>query len=133
MVLISTWASFGFWVLVYVAALRGIPGDLYDAAELDGASIFNRARYVTLPHIRHILLAGMLLGIIGEMQVFTAPFALTGGGPNNATVTVVLLLYQYAFKLNDFGAASALAVLLMLFLGALSAVYALFTRRFTRI
>jgi multiple sugar transport system permease protein len=133
MVLISTWASFGFWVLVYLAALRGIPGDLYDAAELDGAGIFSRVRYVTLPHIRHILLAGMLLGIIGEMQVFTAPFALTGGGPNNATVTVMLLLYQYGFKLNDFGAASALAVLLMVFLGALSAGYALFTRRFTRI
>ena len=133
LVLISTWATFGFWVLVYLAALRGIPGELYDAAELDGAGVFNRVRYITLPYIRHIMLAGILLGIIGEMQIFTAPFVLTGGGPNNATVTVVLLVYQYAFKLNDFGAASALAVLLMLFLGALSVLYAVLTRRFSRV
>ncbi len=133
LVAISTWASFGFWVLVYLAALRGIPGELYDAAELDGASVLNRVRYITLPYIRHIVLAGLLLGIIGEMQVFTTPFALTGGGPSNATMTVVLLLYNYAFKFNDFGAAAALGVMLLIFLGALSALYAVLTRRLTRV
>jgi multiple sugar transport system permease protein len=133
LVLISTWATFGFWVLVYLAALRGIPGELYDAAELDGAGILGRVRYITLPYIRHILLAGILLGIIGEMQIFTAPFVLTGGGPNNATVTVVLLIYQYAFKHNDFGSAAALGLLLMVFLGGLSGLYAVFTRRFSRV
>jgi multiple sugar transport system permease protein len=133
LILISAWATFGFWVLVYLASLRGIPGELYDAAALDGAGIFSRVRYITIPYIRHIVLAGLLLGIIGEMQVFTTPFVLTGGGPSNATVTVVLLLYQYAFVYNNFGAAAALGVMLLLFLGGLSAVYAVLTRRFTRV
>jgi multiple sugar transport system permease protein len=127
-VLVSTWANMGGTVLIYLAALQGIPGELYEAAELDGASILQRVRHVTIPQTRFIMLMLMLLQIIATMQVFTEPFVITGGGPQDATVTVLFLIYKYAFLYNNFGGACALSVMLLVLLSLFSALYLRLTR-----
>ncbi|MFF9018641.1 carbohydrate ABC transporter permease [Streptomyces eurythermus] len=128
LVLVATWANMGGTVLIYLAALRSIPGELYEAAELDGANLLQRVRHVTIPQTRFVILMLMLLQIIATMQVFTEPFVITGGGPENSTVTVLYLIYKYAFLYNDFGGACALSVMLLVLLGAFSALYLRLTR-----
>ncbi|AYN38454.1 sugar ABC transporter permease [Streptomyces dangxiongensis] len=128
LVIVATWANLGGTVLIYLAALQSVPGELYEAAELDGANLLQRIRHVTVPQTRFVILMLMLLQIIATMQVFTEPFVITGGGPENATVTVLYLIYKYAFLYNDFGGACALSVLLLLVLGAFSALYLRLTR-----
>ncbi|WDM13341.1 sugar ABC transporter permease [Streptomyces lavenduligriseus] len=128
LVLVATWANMGGTVLVYLAALQSIPGELYEAAELDGANLLQRVRHVTIPQTRFVILMLMLLQIIATMQVFTEPFVITGGGPENSTVTVLYLIYKYAFLYNDFGGACALSVMLLVLLGAFSALYLRLTR-----
>ena len=128
LVLLSTWANMGGATLMYLAALQGIPGDLYEAAELDGASIWQRLRFVTIPQMRFIMLVLLLLQVIATMQVFIEPFLLTGTSSPD-TVTVMVLIYRYAFTVNnDFGLAAAMSVLLFLVLGAFSALYLRLTR-----
>jgi multiple sugar transport system permease protein len=128
LVLVSTWANMGGATLMYLAALQGIPGDLYEAAELDGASIWQRLRHVTVPQMRFIMLVLLLLQIIATMQVFVEPFLLTGTSSPD-TITVMVLIYRYAFTVNnDFGLAAAMSVLLFVVLGAFSALYLRLTR-----
>ena len=129
LVLVSTWANMGSTTLIYLAALQTIPGELYEAAELDGAGMWHRLRHVTFPQTRFVLLVLLLLQIVATMQVFTEPYIMTGGGPNDSTVTVLLLLYRYAFVYNDFGSASAMSLLLFVALGVFSAAYVRLTRR----
>jgi multiple sugar transport system permease protein len=128
LVLVSTWANMGGATLMYLAALQSIPGELFEAAELDGAGIWARLRYVTLPQMRFIVLVLLLLQIIATMQVFIEPFQLTGF-TDPATITVMTLIYRYAFAVNnDFGLAAAMSVLLF----AVLAVFAAFYLRLTR-
>ncbi|MFY1634324.1 carbohydrate ABC transporter permease [Solwaraspora sp. WMMB335] len=129
LVLVSTWANLGGATLMYLAALQGVPGELYEAAELDGAGIWQRLRHVTLPQLRFIMLVLLLLQIIATMQVFIEPYQLTGT-TNPDTVTVLVLIYRYAFTVNnDFGLAAAASVLLFVVLGAFSAGYLRLTRQ----
>ena len=128
LVLVSTWGAMGSATLIYLAALQTIPGELYEAAELDGANVWQRLRHVTIPQTRFVLLVMMLLQIVATMQVFTEPYIMTGGGPEDSTVTVLLLLYRYAFEYNDFGTASAMSLLLFVLLGGFSALYLRLTR-----
>ncbi|MFF4665510.1 carbohydrate ABC transporter permease [Streptomyces sp. NPDC001282] len=127
-VLESTWAGSGSTVIIYLAALGSVPTELYEAAEIDGAGIWRRVWHITLPSLRGVVLIMLLLQIIGTLQVFTEPFVMTDGGPEDSTVTVLMLIYNYAFQNGDFGAATALSVLLALVLGALSAIYLRATR-----
>lgn len=125
----SIWASVGTNVIIYVAALTQVPRELYEAAELDGASILKRAWHVTIPQLRSVMLVILLLQIIGGMQVFAEPFIFTGGGPQNATVSILLLIYKYAFVNGDYGAAAAASVILAVILAVIAGIYALITRK----
>ena len=87
----ATWAAAGATVIIYLAALLGVAPELYDAAEVDGASIWQKIRYITLPSIRTILFVTLILQLIATAQIFTEPLLFTGGGPTNATLTVLLL------------------------------------------
>ncbi|MFF9348930.1 carbohydrate ABC transporter permease [Streptomyces sp. NPDC014734] len=127
-VLEATWAGFGSTVIIYLAALGSVPTELYEAAEIDGAGIWRRVWHITLPSLRGVVLIMLLLQIIGTLQVFTEPFVMTDGGPEDSTVTILMLIYNYAFQNGDFGAATALSVMLALVLGALSAIYLRATR-----
>jgi multiple sugar transport system permease protein len=123
LVLVSTWMNLGTGTLIYLAALQSIPSDLYEAAELDGAWLLRRVWHVTVPQTKLILLVMLLLQIVATMQVFIEPYLLTGGGPENATVTVAYLMYQWAFSFGNFGGGGALGLMLMLVLMVFSAVY----------
>ncbi|MDV6287612.1 sugar ABC transporter permease [Streptomyces sp. UP1A-1] len=123
-VIASTWMNMGGAALIYLAALQGIPGELYEAAELDGAGLFRKIWHVTIPQTRLILSLLLLMQIIATMQVFVEPFLLTGGAsPEGSTTTVVYLIYQYAFNFNNYGAAAALGLLLLVLLAGFSAAY----------
>ena len=131
LVLEATWAAAGGTVIIYLAALTSVPAELYDAAEVDGATLWRKIWHVTMPHLRGVLLITFILQIIGTAQVFLEPYLFTGGGPNNATVTVLLLIYKYAFGQSlggDYGMATALSLMLALVLAALSLVYFRLTR-----
>jgi multiple sugar transport system permease protein len=128
LVLVATWANLGGTTLIYLAALQNIPTELYEAAELDGANIFQRVRNVTIPQTRYVMLMLLLLQIVATMQEFTTPFIMTGGGPQDATVTVLYLIYKYAFVYFDYGTACALSIMLFIFLGIFSALYLRLTR-----
>lgn len=128
LVLQATWANAGATVLIYLAALTGVRGDLYDVAEADGAGLWRKIWHVALPQLRGVLLITLILQVIATFQVFTEPYLMTNGGPQNATVTVLLQIYNYAFRFGDYGAATALSVLLALFLAVMSAVYFRLTR-----
>ncbi|SEB09975.1 carbohydrate ABC transporter permease [Leifsonia sp. 21MFCrub1.1] len=130
-VLQATWASFGTATIIYLATLMGIQTELYDAAEVDGAGAFRRFWSITLPQMRGVLLVMLLLQIIGTFQVFTEPYIMTNGGPDNRTITILMLIYRYAFISGDYGRATALSVLLALVLSGLSAVYLWSTRRWS--
>jgi multiple sugar transport system permease protein len=128
LVLVSTWANMGGATIMYLAGLASIPGELYEAAELDGASIWQRVKHVTLPQMRFLLLVLLLLQIVATMQVFIEPYQLTGTTDPDS-VTVLVLVYRYAFTVNnDFGLAAAMSVLLFVVLGIFSAVYLRITR-----
>ncbi|WP_243228902.1 carbohydrate ABC transporter permease [Microbacterium sp. CIAB417] len=129
LVLEATWAGAGTNVIIFLAALTAVRNDLYEAAELDGAGIWRRIWHITLPQIRGIIVVLILLQIIGTAQVFSGPFLFTNGGPDNATLTVLLLIYNYAFVSGDYGAATALSVLLAVVLALFAAVYNLATRK----
>ena len=130
-VLEATWAGAGNAVIIYLAALTSVRADLYEAAELDGAGVVRRVWHVMLPHLRGVILIMLLLQVIGTMQLFTEPLLFTGGGPQGSTMTVLLLIYNYAFVNGDYGAATALSVLLAAALAVLSAGFNLATRRWS--
>jgi multiple sugar transport system permease protein len=129
LVIFSTWINMGSGTLIYLAALQSIPGDLYEAAELDGASLVRRVWHVTMPQTRLILSLMFLLQIVATMQVFLEPYILSGGGPGNATTTVVYLMYEYAFHQGNFGNAAALGVCLLVVLAGFAAAYLRLVRR----
>ncbi|WP_170024012.1 sugar ABC transporter permease [Planctomonas sp. JC2975] len=126
LVLEATWAGAGATIIIYLAALTSVSPDLYDAAEVDGASIWGKVWHVTLPQLRGILFITLILQIIATAQVFLQPFLFTGGGPVNSTTTILLLIYQYAFTNSlggAYGQATALSLMLAVFLAVLSVVY----------
>jgi multiple sugar transport system permease protein len=126
-VIAATWMNMGAATLIYLAALQNIPGELYEAAELDGAGLFSRIRHITVPQTRLVLSMLLMLQIVATMQMFIEAFILTGGpGVNNNTLSVVDLIYIYAFSMSgssNYNSASALGVVLMLVLGAFSGAY----------
>ncbi|MEV4173069.1 sugar ABC transporter permease [Nonomuraea sp. NPDC049709] len=131
LVLQSTWAGMGGAVLIYLAAIVGVPSELYEAAQMDGASIWTRVWHITLPQLRPVIGLLLLMQLINTMQVFTEPYVFTGGGPENATLTVLLLIFRYAFQDGAYGQAAALSFLLAIVLGLLSAVYLRATRNWS--
>ncbi len=106
-IIMSLWGAGGGLVL-YLAALQGVPTSLYDAAKVDGANAWHRLRHVTLPITSPVILFTFLTGLIGSFQVFTAGFLITNGGPNNASLFYVLYLYRVGWRYFKMGYASAL-------------------------
>lgn len=104
----------GSAMIIYLAALQGVPIHLYEAAKLDGASPWMMIRHVTLPHISPVILYMAIIGIIGAFQYFTQTFVMTQGGPENSTLFYSLYLFQNAFQYFRMGHASAMAWMLFL-------------------
>lgn len=108
LILMSLW-SFGATMLIYLAGLQGVPKELYEAAQVDGASRLKQHLHVTVPMLSSVTLFNLIMGIIGALQVFAEPLVLTKGGPNNATLLLSVYLYNNAFQYLKMGYASAIA------------------------
>ena len=113
LILMSLW-TVGGPMLIYLAGLQGIPTDLYEAAEVDGAGAWAKFRAVTIPLMTPVIFFNLVMNMIAAFQVFAQPFIMTGGGPRYATLFYVLYLYQNAFKFFRMGYAAALAWVLFM-------------------
>jgi multiple sugar transport system permease protein len=130
MVIASTWMNMGGAVLIYLAALQNIPGELYEAAELDGAGIWRRIRTVTIPQTKLILSLMAMLQIVATMQLFIEPLILANGaGSQDSATSVAYLIYQHGFFQNDLNGAAALGVIMLIVLAGFSAVYVRLTAK----
>lgn len=121
LMLMSLWGV-GAGTIIYLAGLQGIPSDLYEAAEVDGAQGWARFRHITLPMMTPVLFFQLVVGIIAALQTFTQAFIITNGGPNNATLFLLLYLYRNAFQYFRMGYASALAWVLFLYILVLTLI-----------
>ncbi|MCC6166344.1 MAG: sugar ABC transporter permease [Caldilineaceae bacterium] len=115
-VLLTLWKNTGFTMVVYLAALQGVPKELYDAAEVDGANAWQRFRTVTIPLISPTTFFLLIIQMIGAFQLFTEAYTMTRGGPAQSTLTVVYYIYQNAFQFGRMGKASAIAWFLFIFI-----------------
>ncbi|GCB49046.1 carbohydrate ABC transporter permease [Streptomyces sp. NL15-2K] len=121
-VFLIVWKFAGFYMLILLVGLQRIPGEVYEAARMDGASRFQVFRSITLPLLRPSLALCLLLCVTGSLLAFDQFFILTKGGPDNATVTVVQLIYREAFQRMNLGTAGALSVIVLLVLLVLNFV-----------
>lgn len=115
-VIYSTWKAFGSTMLLYYAAVQGASVELYEAALIDGAGPWKRAWNVTRPHLEGILLLNFVNQIISVFQIMEQPLAMTGGGPNGASISLGYQLYQYGFNSGGKGTAQAMALSVIMFL-----------------
>ncbi|MDP9310644.1 MAG: sugar ABC transporter permease [Chloroflexota bacterium] len=119
LITMSLW-GIGGAMLIYLAGLQGVPQQLYEAAEMDGANWWHRFRHITIPMLSPVIFFNLLLGLIGALQTFTQGYIMTNGGPQNSTLFYALYLYRRAFTNFQMGYASALAWVLFLIVLVLS-------------
>ena len=127
-IIMSTW-GFGSLMVLYLAGLRGVPRVLYEAAEIDGATAWDKLLKVTIPMMSPVIFFTMIMTVIGSFQIFTAAFIMTEGGPADATLFYILYLYRSAFQWLRIGYASAMAWILFLVILALTLVQLRLSKR----
>lgn len=120
LMLVITWRWTGYNMVILLAGLQGISKDYYEAAAIDGAGKIRQFFSITIPMLKPVLLFCAVLSTIGTLQLFDEPYIITDGGPNNATLTVILYLYNNGFRYFDFGYASAIAYILVIIIALLS-------------
>ena len=109
-------------IIIYIAALLGIDNSYFEAAELDGATFMQKVRYIVFPLVKPTTLFLLVTGVIGSFQVFMNAFMMTGGGPDNSTTMIGLLIYKNAFEYSKYGLACAQAILLAVVIAIISLV-----------
>lgn len=120
LVLMAWLSSHGTSIIIYLAALLGIDHSYYEAAELDGASFLQKIWYIVIPCLKPTTLFLLVTGVIGSFQVFQNAYLMTGGGPDNATTMVGLLIFNNAFKYFEFGEAAAQSLILTVIIASIS-------------
>ncbi|MBO9662804.1 sugar ABC transporter permease [Dokdonella sp.] len=128
-ILFAVWKNFGYNMIILLAALQGIPGELYEAAHIDGASFRQRLRHITLPMLRPALLLVAIITVSGYFQLFAEPYVMTQGDPLQSTVSVLYFMYEEGFKWWSLGRASAIAFLLFALILLVTRVLLRFGRR----
>jgi multiple sugar transport system permease protein len=119
---IDIWARLGFDMVIFVAGLEGIPNDYYDAAEIDGADTWARFWRITLPLLNPQIVLVAVLEAIHALRIFALPYVATGGGPADASRTVVMQIYDQAFRWNNMGEAAVTAIYLFVVILIISVV-----------
>jgi ABC-type sugar transport system permease subunit len=119
---VSVWKNLGYYMVIYLAALQGVPQELYEAASMDGATKWRQIWHVAIPALRPVIYFVVTITMIRNMQLFDQVFIITNGGPLNATLSIVQLLYRHAFVNLEFGYGSAIATFLLVVLVALALV-----------
>ena len=128
--LINIWSQVGYYVAVYMSGLKNVPADLYEAAQIDGASSIQQFRYITVPQVSPTTFFLAIMGIIGSFKVFDMISVLTAGGPGNSTSVMAYYIYKTAFTDFKMGYACALAWVLFLLIFAVTLVKWKFQARF---
>ena len=123
--LVAAWSTFGYNMLILLAGMLAIPSDYYEAAELDGASAWQRFRYMTLPLLKPSLFFVLVLETVKSFQAFDTIYVMTGGGPSRGSYTLTYMIYDQGFGYSEFGYASAVGVVLL----AITLVLSLIQRR----
>ena len=121
-ILFAVWKNFGYNMIIFLAGLQSIPDELYEAARIDGASIWRQFASVTLPMLSPVVMLVAILTIAGYFQLFAEPYVMTQGGPLQSTVSVLYFMYEEGFKWWNLGSASAVAFVLFLLIFAVTAL-----------
>ncbi|HSJ99207.1 MAG TPA: sugar ABC transporter permease [Myxococcota bacterium] len=121
-ILMAVWKNFGFNLVIFLAGLQSIPERLYEAARIDGAGGWQQLRHVTLPMLAPTFLFVSISTLIGYFQLFAEPYVMTNGGPSDATLSIVLLMYREGFRWWNLGYAASVAFVLFLLILAASAL-----------
>ena len=119
---VAIWKNFGYNLLIFVAGLQGVPRELHEAAELDGANGWQRFRHVTLPELAPVSLFVSITTLINYFQLFAEPYVMTQGGPLRSTTSLVLIMYEQGFRWWRLGYAASIAFLLSLLILAATVV-----------
>ncbi|PMQ02451.1 MAG: ABC transporter [Dictyoglomus sp. NZ13-RE01] len=127
-VIMMTWRSAGATMLIYLAGLQNINPELYEASVIDGANILHRIRYITIPQIYNLARSLLVLQIIAVFQVLYEPLVMTNGGPNNASLSLMQLMYRYAFERFDYPKAASVSVFIGLMLVLITVLYNTFVK-----
>jgi raffinose/stachyose/melibiose transport system permease protein len=125
----NSWEFMGFSMVIFLAGLQAVPAELYEAASIDGTSSWQRFRRITFPLIAPSITINIVLTLIGSMKTFDLIFIMTNGGPGNASESLALRIYNEAFNLNHFGYATAVGIVMTLFILILSVVNLRFLRK----
>ena len=128
-IIVTIWKGIGYYMMIYLAALMSVPKELYEACEIDGAGFLRKHLTVTVPHIMPTIALVTTISAISAMKVFAEIYVITKGGPLNSSKTIVYYIYERAFENLDLGFASAMAVVLLLIVLALSFVNVIFFER----
>ncbi len=108
-IFMSAWQAAGYQMMIFLAGLQAIPGDQYEAASIDGANTFQRFRYITIPGLKNVIKYVVMITMIQAMKLFTQPYVMTQGGPQNSTRTLVYYIYEQGFQSRNFGYACSVA------------------------
>jgi multiple sugar transport system permease protein len=119
-IVVSVWQSMGYNMVLFLSGLQNIPEELYEAAEIDGATKFRKFLYITLPLLTPITFLVLITSIIGSFQVFDLIYIMTGGGPGYSTQVYLYYIWETGFRMFKMGYGSALAMTLFLFIGLLT-------------
>lgn len=126
--LMSAWQGVGFQMVLFLAGLQGIPESHYEAASIDGANAWQQFRYITIPGLRNVMIFILITITIAAFQLFTQPFVMTNGGPNDATTTVAFHMVREGFREQDIAYASTIAVVFFLLILSVSMIQRYLTR-----
>lgn len=116
LIILAVWKGMGINMLIYLAALQSIPRSFYEAAEIDGASKFQKLIFITIPSLSYATFFVTVTTLIGWLQFFEEPFVMTNGGPLDGTMSMALFIYERGFQYNEFGYAAAASLILFLFI-----------------
>ena len=125
---ISAWAGCGYQMLIFLAGLKNIPHELYEAARIDGANKFQQFLNITLPGLRPITIFLVITTVISAFKLIVQPMVMTGGGPDNSTMTVLQYIYEYGFRHRNTGYASAITIMFTILLVILSLIFKRFLK-----
>lgn len=129
-ILVYVWQNFGFSFLLFLGGLSSIPKEVYEAAQVDGATGWKQFWRITFPLVSPTTLVASVMAIISALQIFDQPYVLTRGGPGDSTRTAVMVIYESAFKQLEFGRASAIGIVLTIVIMLVTAIQFRLSRRF---
>ncbi len=122
LIIVDIWKWYGFHMVIFLAGLQSIPSELYEAAKIDGASVWQQFRYVTLPMLQPVMIVNVTLSLMGAFNVFDIPYVMTEGGPANSTNVMALHIYLRGFKFYRFGFSAALSYVLLVIVTVVAAI-----------